>query len=811
MSKRRQRLQPGKPQVLPITPPTRQDWLLATGGWVVTGLAFLAPFIGGPGGPAWFFEPMFDTMLRRLVLFGVGGLLLALMVLGWARDRKVTWRAHWLDLPVGLFFLGVVISAARSPYPYLAFFGPLWNQIALPFVGTGLLLYIGVKHFARTPRDIERIAAALVLAGGIVAIIGLCDRFSGHGWASAFNPPRLASILRNPMFTGLYLAMLVPLGVGVALATMHRWLRWTMVLSSGLMAIAMVLTLSRSAWVGFAAAVLLLGPAVAWHYRGALPRPVKLGAMATVAALIVLALLIPPVRARLRSMTNLRDATVQSRLVYMQSAWNMFRARPLAGWGVGTFTLIAPEFRPATNVQEGGVSINRVAALALPHNLPLQTAAETGLLGVVPFLLLALLALGAGLWLRNASPWQWGMTWGLAGMACAYLVTNLFAFDVSITLANAWIGFGLLAAVGGREWSPRHSGGTLAVVGLYSLAILLALGTLVWTVSDASVANATLLGTRKGFGEARAWARKGNAARCLQSSEEGIALLTQALRLSPAPCFVSYRYLALAYRERMLLALAAGNLKVATQARDAMFRYGKQALGMMDRDPEMQLFLCIEYVDYERFPDTRKFATEGRAMLKQLLTYLPNSAQAHLLQAKMLAFDKNLPASRKEAEYALTLDPSYSRAYLWLARIQTIQVDRVLLGQEKGRDAAALVRGQDPAGLQIARDACSNYEHALQNGARLDASDRMKYTTMLFLTNQPTRAVTEGRLIDNPREKQTLCDRISYFYAVRKQSAMGQFLIAQLQQPSPKPVSPRQPEVNLPLQIPMPWQHLSQL
>jgi len=807
MSKRQQRyhMQTQQATIQPL--PVRQDWVPIAGAWLVTALAFLVPYIGGLWRPAFFFEPLFDTTLRRLVLFGVGGLLLALMAFGWARERRMSWRAHWLDIPAALFLLGLVISTILSPYPRLAFLGPLWSQIALPFTGTGLLLYFGVKHFVRSPRDIERIAAALVLAGGIVAVLGLLDRLDPHGMAAAFHPPRLAGMLRNPMFTGLYLVMLVPLGIGVALATIKPWLRWTMLLCAGLLAAAMVLTLTRGAWVGFAACALLLGPAIGWHYRASLPRPVKIGAAAAVTALLVLAMLTPAVRGRLRSMANLRDATVQSRLVYMQSAWNMFRARPAAGWGVGTFTLIAPEFRPATNIEEGGVSINRVAALALPHNLPLQMAAETGLFGLLPFLVLLLGAMGAGLWLRGVSAWQWGMTWGLAGMACAWFVTNLFSFDVSVTLANAWIGLGLLAAVGVWEWKPRNPGGIPAAMGLYALAILLGVGTLAWVTSDATAANATLLGTRKGFREARAWASQGNADRFLRASDDGLTLLKQALRASPAPCFVSYRYLSLAYRERMLLAQRLGDQPTANAAREEMFRYGQQALRLMDRDPEIQLFLAIEYVDYERFPEAREHAEEARAMLKQVLTYLPNSAQAHLLQAKMLAFDQDLPASRKEAELAISLDPRYSRAYLWLARIQTIQVDRVLLGQESDRSPEALARGEDAIGLKIARDACANFVKAQQLGARLDSSDRMKYVTMLFLTDQTAQAIAEGRLIDEPHEKQTLCERVNYFYVTRGQTTYGQSLIAQLKQPIPMMVAPQAPPSS-DSELRMPW-HLS--
>jgi tetratricopeptide (TPR) repeat protein len=197
----------------------------------------------------------------------------------------------------------------------------------------------------------------------------------------------------------------------------------------------------------------------------------------------------------------------------------------------------------------------------------------------------------------------------------------------------------------------------------------------------------------------------------------------------------------------------------------------------------MLLYLSIEYLDCNRFED-------ARILLKQVLAYLPNSAQAHLLQAKLLAFDRNLDASEQEARFALTLDPEYGRAYLWLARIQCIKLDRILLGQDPGRPAAALVTGTDHAGNQLTHEAAATFARAVALGVRLDDSDRMKYATTLFLAQQEAEGIRQGQQITDPRQHAILGDRVQYFYTVRGRAQAGQVVMSQLQQAAPAKHTP---------------------
>ena len=315
-----------------------------------------------------------------------------------------------------------------------------------------------------------------------------------------------------------------------------------------------------------------------------------------------------------------------------------------------------------------------------------------------------------------------------------------------MTLATAWIGLGLLAAatLPDRPKSAKTFGKPAAVL-LYALASVVGLLTVGWGIGDSAAARDTLLGTRKAITETRALTK--HPAQCLMTSDEGLALLQKAIRDPLAPCFVSVRYLAMAERERMLAARTIGNTKAADEARAAFFRDARQALAMMDRDPEILLFLAIESVEYEHYPATPERLAESRELLMQVLAYLPNSAQAHLLQAKQLAYEHQMDAAEQEARLALSLDPQYARAYLWLARIESIRLDRILLNQEPGRNPVALVTGKDLTGRHLATDTAAHYARAAALGHQLDDSDRMKYATVLFLTGQTAQGLTVGRPI----------------------------------------------------------------
>ncbi|MUM31053.1 O-antigen ligase family protein [Mycolicibacterium sp. CBMA 361] len=75
------------------------------------------------------------------------------------------------------------------------------------------------------------------------------------------------------------------------------------------------------------------------------------------------------------------DLSVLAREASQEMAWSMFRERPIFGFGPGSFTSLVPYFtdRIPTAVHE---------ALVAPHNLYAQLLAESGVTGLITWLVL---------------------------------------------------------------------------------------------------------------------------------------------------------------------------------------------------------------------------------------------------------------------------------------------------------------------------------------------------------------------------------------------------------------------------------------
>jgi putative inorganic carbon (HCO3(-)) transporter len=754
---------------------------LRAGRGVLYGVFVLAPLIGLPMGEDTLFNPTFDSTARRIFLFASGGLLLTLALYHWARERKITWRPHVLDLFAALFFIGIVTSACTSIYRTVSLAGPLWHQDGLLYWSMGFLFYIAVRVFLRSADDLRAGICWLLIGGACMAVYGLIDWCLPNGMSAAFQPHRLVGTLRNPMFAGTYLAMLLPLGMGMSWGAPSRLQRIIWITVSAIVGLGLLLTFTRGAWVGgFVGTIACLGFAV-WQYRKQLrlirPQAILVGAIIFI-GIVSSMVAIPTVRQRAMSLANIHDETLRSRLVYMQSAYRMFVQHPVTGWGIGTFTLVSAQYRPLADISEGGISINQVASATLPHNVPLQLAAEAGVCGILPFLLL----LGGAVFIamrnkRESGIAHWQIT-SLIGMVFASFTCNLFAFDIALTVSLMWIGYALLADFTADEESEHiillpTLLSKAGIVASFGLAILIC-----WSgLRQIYSAYETQLGLRLAFTEARALTPI-QPQRSLAANQDGIDALQRSAALPLFPNYASYRYLSLAFRERMLMARQAEQPREAATAQAAMFRYGQQSLSIVDRDPEMQLFLAIEYLDALRF-------SEARALLEKLRVFQPNSAQVHLLQAKLLAYQPDIPAARREAKIAIGIDPRYARAYLWYARICAIAIDTILLNKDQNITPEAMIRGRNVSSRSVISEACDAFEKAQHLQMPFMPSDHLKYATALLLSGQTDEAIAEGRLLQSTKDFTILCRRIQYFEFVKGKPGYATEILTKLRETIP--------------------------
>ncbi len=137
------------------------------------------------------------------------------------------------------------------------------------------------------------------------------------------------------------------------------------------------------------------------------------------------------------------------RFLYWETAYNIFKAYPLFGVGLGNYTIYFQDFLPSQQIGY----MPEILRILVPDKPSIITAknyfarllAETGLFGVTAYITYLISITGEGLyiWLskdQNQKFWGGGILLGMI----AFLM-NTFSYD-SFAIPNPWIVFGLATA-----------------------------------------------------------------------------------------------------------------------------------------------------------------------------------------------------------------------------------------------------------------------------------------------------------------------------------------------------------------------------
>ncbi len=258
-------------------------------------------------------------------------------------------------------------------------------------------LFIYLLPFAAVQLDRKWLRNGIILGGAVSALLGIVRFF-------VIGEDRLTGFVGHYMTEGGLLMMTLLFLLALLL---FEGPASPVLIAAGLSSVALLLTLTRSAWVGAFA-----GLAVLLYYR---KKPLVL-------ALPLLALLAyfvspAPVKERARSIFSLNYATNKDRICMWKSGLKIIKDYPLLGSGPNTIEDLYPRYREKDAVQPTNPHL---------HNNFIQLAAERGiltLLAFIAFLILAFLHL-----LRLARS---GVVEAKAGLAIllAFLVAGLFEYN----------------------------------------------------------------------------------------------------------------------------------------------------------------------------------------------------------------------------------------------------------------------------------------------------------------------------------------------------------------------------------------------
>ena len=438
------------------TSATTSKMISTSGKVVIAGLillAFVLPLI---------FSPFTMGMTKIKTTFFNFVLSLLLAVWGFSAIRNTQFKAlkfplrrDVLSYAIAFFFTLLIISLIISRYKYASF-----EEITRYASYFGL--YFLIQKYIKTKRQADLMIGTIFIVTGLVCIVGIYQmpRMAG---GSLY---RIMSSFGNANFFAGYLAIVIPIIV-VAFFTYHSWAKPIGALY-GLAITCLIFTETRGAFIGLIVAFLVLGvllfrflPKIFFQYkyrfislvlltiiplvfsaisgRGILQRAIQLAAAYQVKE-EVLQTETKEVLQTGAEVEIAKDAT--PRQAIWRGTLGMFSAKPIFGWGVGTFQVIFPQFRPV-HYRRSNVQLNTLHA----HSEYMEVAAELGIIGLVAFLsVIVLFFLRSYRSLRTLTEEKSKlMVIGLSCAVIAGLAHNLVSVGLRWTepAVTFWLAFGL--------------------------------------------------------------------------------------------------------------------------------------------------------------------------------------------------------------------------------------------------------------------------------------------------------------------------------------------------------------------------------
>lgn len=350
----------------------------------------------------WFFggrEPI--GLLVNSLLSGL--LFVAWLVVSRHQALKVSTypRAILWSLVALMVWSMVTLPLSISRYESLLYMIPLLQSIVVFVVARDLVGYAVARKFIWVLWTL--VALSVLAIGSVIFVIGDYERMTSlFYWA-------------NPLATYLIVAILAALQLmqesEVATKARRFWL-----IAAGLLAGGLILTYSRAGWlIGIVAVVTYFlsqqrRPDVqAKDLISALLRVVTIAVVAS-AVLVTLRVVFfksAALNVSQRVAESTTSTSVTDRFAYWRESTAIFAARPLTGWGIGTFKEIHPMYQESPTTAGDN-----------PHSTFFQAFAELGVVGAALYLtFIAALARYAWQMLRDDEVEAWRQVALLAVLA----------------------------------------------------------------------------------------------------------------------------------------------------------------------------------------------------------------------------------------------------------------------------------------------------------------------------------------------------------------------------------------------------------
>jgi O-antigen ligase len=334
---------------------------------LILSIAIVIPGLAWPGSEG---LHSFRPLIIQVVALGL--LLMMASRAIWPRQAIARFLKTGPNAPILLFVAWSAAAYFRSPNKGFA----LQQLVQL---GGGAIVYYAVVYRLGSRSQIQKLLGGLagaVIASVLVAGVMLPQQADGRA-AGAFGDCQLYAS---------FLVLMLPLMLVTSQADESGLRRLVAQIATVFGLAALLFTLNRSTWLGAVAGLLVLG-VLAVRYSGpALAGRKHLILAPALLLVVVLAVFFVVTGSASAVLARLAGVATDPALRWRMQAWaaadRMFLVHPLAGWGLGAFSLLGAKF--------GGPGLSAAVAHGLPpslgetaHNQYFQILAEMGLVGLL--------------------------------------------------------------------------------------------------------------------------------------------------------------------------------------------------------------------------------------------------------------------------------------------------------------------------------------------------------------------------------------------------------------------------------------------
>jgi len=420
-------------------------------------ITYLTVFLTIPLAMAFFLATDNVFELNKIVLFRsliyVLFSLTLIKALFWPGKKKFFLRYIW---PILALLIFGAVSLFFSVDPATSYYGLSDRQQGyrslLFYAWWFFLLFYNLATADNLEKKLNRIFWVIMGSSFLVSLYGILQ-ILGIDFIAWTEPPfathRATSTLGQPNYLGSYLLLIIPLSLYGLMRYRYFWFRFILILLLLMQFITLMITGSRSAWLGLLGGLALLACWSLVKVWSGLSAPKKRGLiLISILAAIIMIFFFSQnnyIADRFKGITNFKQGSVSARVNFWSGAIKSFSKKPLLGYGLENQGAEFIKYYQVDWATTGFVNASTNRA----HNLILDILLTTGIIGLLFY---AWVYISFFRWSNQNRSDKKYQIWSEVLMVAviAYLISLLFGFPVVVTEVYFWSYLAIMAVINAR-------------------------------------------------------------------------------------------------------------------------------------------------------------------------------------------------------------------------------------------------------------------------------------------------------------------------------------------------------------------------